>query len=150
MDDSEFEKYLKERYEQQINWYEKKSSSNKKWFMYLEISLITFSAITPILIVIDFISAAFVGLRWIAVLTSVLTVILASSLRTFKFQENWVNYRTTSELLKKEQYFFKTNIGDYSRVQDKKALFVKRSESLISQAHTTWIDEYKFHLEAEE
>jgi len=150
MDESEFEKYLKERYEDQINWYEKKSTSSKNWYRFLEICLITFSALTPILIVIDFISTAFTALRWISILTSVLTVILASTLRTFKFQENWINYRTTVELLKKEKYYLNGNVGEYANVQDKKAIFVRRVESLISQAHTTWIDEYKFRLEPDE
>ncbi|UCC19838.1 MAG: DUF4231 domain-containing protein [Promethearchaeota archaeon] len=150
MDESEFEKYLKERYKNQISWYEKRSKSCKNWFRYLEIVLIICSAMTPILIVIDYISEAFTTLRWISILTSVLTVVLASLIRTFKFQEHWINYRTTVELLKKEQYYFKANANEYGTVQDKKALFVKRVENLISQAHTKWIDEYKLHLEAEE
>jgi hypothetical protein len=83
VDDTEFEKYLKKRYEDQMRWYNQKSITNKKWFNCLEFSLIISSALTPILIVIDFISTEYIPLRWISVVTSFLTVILASTLKTF-------------------------------------------------------------------
>ena len=149
MDENEFEKYFKERYESEIEYYENKAISSKKWYGSLQLSLIIFSAMTPILIVIDIIFQEFPGLRWIAVAASICIAILATSLKTFKFHENWVNYRTTAELLKKEQYFYKANTSEYATTQDKKAIFVKRVENLISQAHVFWVDEYKIQAQPE-
>ncbi|MFX0140824.1 MAG: DUF4231 domain-containing protein [Candidatus Hodarchaeota archaeon] len=143
MEDKKFEEYWKGRYEGQIQWYEKKSARNKKRYQYLQLSLIILSALTPLLIAIDFAFKEFDILQWISIVTSVTIAILASSLRIFKFQEHWVNYRTTAELLKKEQHLFEANTSGYDKVQDKRALFVKRVEGLISVAHTEWVEKYQ-------
>jgi hypothetical protein len=55
-----------------------------------------------------------------------------------KFEEKWQNYRTTCELLKKEQYYFKSRINDYKTAEFPEELFVERIESLISVEHTKW------------
>jgi len=65
--------------------------------------------------------------------------ILASAVRAFKFQENWINYRTTAETLKKEIHLYRAGAGEYARVPDREALFVERVESLISRENTTWV-----------
>ena len=65
--------------------------------------------------------------------------IVTSSLKTFKYQENWINYRTTSETLKKEIYFYEAGIHGYENTDDKEALFVDRVESLISRENTMWV-----------
>ncbi len=47
MNDMDFEKYLSERYEDQINWYDAKSQWNQRWYKWLQTLLIIFSSITP-------------------------------------------------------------------------------------------------------
>jgi hypothetical protein len=150
LDENEFGKYWKERYEHQINWYEKKSASNKKLYNYLHFFLIALSALTPLLIAIDFVFQETDTFQWVSIFTSVAIAIIATSLRAFKFQDNWVNYRTTAELLKKEQHFYKANTTEYAKAHDNKALFVKRVEHLISQAHTEWVEKYQNILDIEE
>lgn len=54
---------------------------------------------------------------------------MATSLKTFKFEENWINYRTTCETLKKEINFFNAGIDEYKDSQDREGLFVKRVEA---------------------
>jgi len=79
----------------------------------------------------------------LSLVTSVLVAILATSLKTFKFGENWVNYRTTCETLKKEIHFFDAGIDEYKDSQDKEGLFVKRVEALISRENTLWLTTVK-------
>ena len=79
------------------------------------------------------------GLKTLSLMTSVLVAILATSLKTFKFEENWINYRTTCETLKKEVHFYYARIGEYEDSEDKEALFVKRVEALISRENTLWL-----------
>ena len=43
----------------------------------------------------------YIVLRASPIVTSVLVAIITASLKTFKFQENWINYRTTCETLEK-------------------------------------------------
>ncbi|MHC4367051.1 MAG: DUF4231 domain-containing protein [Planctomycetota bacterium] len=62
-----------------------------------------------------------------------------SILKTFKYQENWINYRTTCETLRKEIHFYRVGWGDYRDSKDREALFVERVESLISRENTMWL-----------
>ena len=68
-----------------------------------------------------------------------LVAISTAALKTFKYQENWISYRTTAETLKKEIHFYEATIQGYENVEDKEALFVERVESLISRENTFWL-----------
>ena len=149
MDTERFQNYLKERYYDQINWYDNKSLWNQKWYRRLQGGLIVFSAMTPVLIAIDWRLPTYPLLRWIPIITAVLVAILASALKTFKFQENWINYRTTCETLKKEIYFYEVGIDEYANAEDKEALFVERVENLISRENTLWLSVYKERIKRE-
>ena len=137
MDEREFQKFMKERYEDQLEWYENKAKKNKQIYMSLQFILIVFSIVVPIFIVINYILTTSTVLQWITIVMSIAVAILVSSLKTFNFQENWVSYRTTAENLKKELVFFRAETGPYVNVQDNKSLFVQRVESFISQRHTS-------------
>jgi hypothetical protein len=52
METEDFQKYLKERYEDQIKWYDKKSAWNQKLYRYFQCSVIILAAITPVLVAI--------------------------------------------------------------------------------------------------
>jgi len=106
--------------------------------------LIIFAAMTPILILIDMILLLSPLFRILSVISALFVAIITPALRYFKFHENWVNYRSVAELLKKELYYFKASTNLYADAPDKKKMFVERTEDLISQAHTSWVAEYKF------
>jgi hypothetical protein len=134
MDAEEFQKYLKDRYEDQINWYDRKSMWNQTLYRYFQWSIIILAAMTPVL--------AAVGPetnRWPGVVVAALVAIGTSLLKTFKYQENWINYRTTCETLRKEIHFYNAGAGDYEASKDREALFVERVESLISRENTMWL-----------
>jgi len=134
METEDFQNYLKERYEPQINWYDKKSIWNQKLYRRFQLSVIILAAITPVLVAI-----APEVTRWPAVFIAALVAIGTSILKTFKYQENWINYRTTCETLRKEIHFYKAGLGDYRDSEDREALFVERVESLISRENTMWL-----------
>lgn len=140
MDQDKFRKYLEDRYYSQIDWYDKKSLKNKKLYEILQLGLLIFSALTPVFIAIEMHPSTNSWLKWVPIFTSVFVAILASVIKTFKFQENWLNYRTICETLKKELYFFEADIGDYKDVGTKEALFIERVENLISRENTLWIN----------
>lgn len=140
MDSKSFEKYLNDRYYGQIEWYDKKSLSNQKRYRQYQFSLIVLSALTPVLIAIDLAYPNNSILQWIPIVTSVCVAVLTSILKTFKYQENWINYRTICETLKKEYYFYEAGVDEYGEIEDKDSLFVERVESLISRENTLWIN----------
>jgi len=141
MDTDDFQKYLKERYEDQINWYDKKSIWNQKMYRCFQWAIIILSAITPVLVAIVPVVKA---THWPAVVIAALVAIGTTSLKTFKYQENWINYRTTCETLRKEIHFYNAGIGNYKDTKgDSEALFVERVEALISRENTMWLTSHE-------
>jgi hypothetical protein len=136
MNPDAFAKYLQTRYEDQIEWYSTKASHCKRRYQEFQWGVIVLSASLPVLI-----TALPSSLKWLTVIISIILAIGTTALKTFKFQENWVNYRTVSEMLKKEKHFYDADVGDFARTKDKEALFVKRVEALISQENTQWGDD---------
>jgi len=148
MDASTFKSYLSERYENQINWYDSKSSENQKKYKRTQMMVIVLSAMTPVLIEFND-KLTTLSLFHLATVTSVIVAILTTLLKTFKYQENWLTYRTTCETLKKEKYFFDFDLGEYASAHNKQALFVERVESLISRENTIWINSQKIESRAQ-
>jgi len=135
MDASKFEKYIKERYEPAVKWYDDKSISNKKWNNFFQILVIIIAAIVPVIAVLE--------LKWPTVVLAAIVTIEIGILRYCKFEEHWHNYRTTCETLKKEKDSYEYKIGEYRDASDPEKLFVERVGSLISQEHTKWISTIK-------
>jgi hypothetical protein len=133
MDASAFHKYLDERYLDQIRWYSSRSTRNKNFYSFFQWTVIVLSAVLPVLI-----SVVTDGYKWVPLVISVLLAIGTGALRTFKFQEIWINYRTISETLKKEKHFYDANLDEYSNASDKEQVFVNRVENLISRENSLW------------
>ena len=70
----------------------------------------------------------------------VVIALIAGMLSVYKFQENWINYRTTAETLKKEKYQFLTKSGMYWDKKDTELfkVLVSRVEAIISTENTQW------------
>ena len=149
MDQEAFSRYLKDRYQDQVDWYDRKAGQNQKIYRRFQWALIGLSAVTP----------ALVGLKTelliagtshsLAIYTSVAVAVLSAALKTFKFQENWINYRTTCETLLKERYLFEAGLQGYGRSPDREALFVNRVEALISRENTLWLSAQRSQEEDE-
>lgn len=134
MEKKKFEEYLKDRYKGQINWYENRASKNKKCYTIVQWGVIVLSASLPVLI-----ATAPDSWLLITIVISILLAIGTAALKTFKFQENWINYRTISETLKKEEHFYDAGLGEYAKASDKEALFVDNVELIISRENNLWV-----------
>jgi len=134
MNKEDFAEYQKGRYQVEINWYDKKAIQNHNKYKLLQWTAIVLSVVTPILIIVET-----DHIRWIVVAIAALVAISIAALKTFKYQENWINYRTTCETLRKEIHFYNACIQGYEAVEDKEALFIQRVESFISRENTLWI-----------
>ncbi len=134
MNKEKFDAFVKDRYNKEVAWYDRKAIWNHRAYRICMWSVIFLAAITPILIVIS--DGIF---KWVAVGVAVLVAVLNGALRAFKYHENWIGYRTTCETLRKEIHFYEASIQGYDAVADKEALFVERVESLISREHTLWV-----------
>lgn len=131
MNQKDFDDYFNNRYKNAVSWYDKKSVCNKKVYYCLQITVIIVAAITPILAILE--------LKWPTTIAASLVAIATGIIKFIKVEENWLNYRTICETLKKEPHLMKAELGDYAFCEDKNKLFVDRVESLISREHTLWL-----------
>jgi hypothetical protein len=142
MNKEDFDKYLTQRYENQRNWYSKKSNINKKVYTWFQWIVLILAAIIPVLIICEKTKLYAAGL-------SVILAILNGSLKTFRYQEKWINYRTVSESMKKEKQYFDAELYDYQD-QNKYKIFIEKIEKLISRENVLWVNIVKKKKEEKE
>jgi|WetSurMetagenome_2_1015567.scaffolds.fasta_scaffold80227_2 hypothetical protein len=127
------QEYLSERVDDQINWYDKKSKTNQKWFKRFKVIEIILSASLSLFAVVFHDDC----IKYISVIIGLLLTIIAGFSSINKFQENWIQYRTTAEVLKQEKYLYLTRSGPYNE-QNSFQLFVERIENSISKETSIW------------
>lgn len=135
MTDEQFDEYLKDRYQDQIDYYGSKAGWNKRIYNWFQWSVIIVSAVMPVLVISTNKHEYF---TWATAGLSLLLAIGTSALKAFKFQENWLNYRQLAETLKQEKYFYEAGLGSYANAPDNRAMFVDHVESLISRENAIW------------
>jgi hypothetical protein len=123
--------YFQERLESEIRWHSERARKNKNRFHLVQISILVASALIPIINVASFGDAP---TRLASSVVGGAIVVATGISQLGKYQENWILYRTTSEMLKKEKYFFLNHAGEYSNLTDEErnTLLVERVESIIS------------------
>ena len=137
MDKTDFANYLEKRYYDQLNYYSSSAKKNQRRYKNIQWILIILSTITTILAALP--RTDHFDFKYLIVVTAALVTILTSGLKTFQYQELWVNYRSTAEQLKPEIYYYNFNVGDYGKAgADKESLFVSRVEQILSKEHTEW------------
>jgi hypothetical protein len=125
--------YLKERVEDQIDWYDRKGAFNKGWFISMRTVEITSAATVPFL-------SGFTSHASIAAAIGILGIIItlcAGITHLCQFQERWIEYRTTAEALKKERFLFVTRTEPYNN-EDAFPILVQRIETVASKENVTW------------
>lgn len=142
MDLTEFDKYVVDRYQDQIQWYDSKSRHNQRMYRILQWILIVFSALTPVLLALDYCFSNS-HWQWVPLISAIIVALTSTALKVFKYQENWIDYRTTAETLKKEIHFYRSNAQEYAQSDDRERLFVERVEALISRENTLWLSRYE-------
>ena len=131
------EEYINSRLDDQIKWYDRKSQISQNWHKRLRVAELVFAAFLPLLA--GYINKYPLTMTITIGVLGVLIAVIAGLLGVFKFQENWVEYRTTCETLKKEKILFLANVEPYDMddIHRFKNL-VQRVESLISKENTNW------------
>lgn len=137
MDATAFNEYLEKRYYDQLKYYEFLSAKNQKKYKNFQWTLIILSTLTTILAALP--KSDKFDLQYAVVVTAALVTILTSGLKTFQYQELWVNYRATIEQLKPEIYYYNFNVWDYGQDGvDKESTFVSRVEKILNKEHDGW------------
>src|ERR1700726_4760530 len=77
--------------------------------------------------------------RWTTATLGALIGILEGLIQLGQFQQNWLLYRATREALKREDFLHSGKAGPYLRAPDPDALFIERSDAIISGENLKWL-----------
>ncbi len=128
------QEYLEQRLDDQLNWYDGKSQSNQSSYKRLKMVEFLTAAIIPLCATI---LADWAYFSWLVGGLGVIIAVVSASQSHYKYQENWIQYRTTAEQLKHEKYLFMTGVEPY-RSEDAFQTLVLRVEGLISKENSSW------------
>lgn len=134
------EEYISQRLDEQISWYDKKSQWNQRWYKRLKATEIFMAILIPFLV--GYIAETAPGVKFAVGFLSVIVAAIAGLVSLYKFQENWIEYRTTVESLKHEKYLYLTKTGPYDGADVFNKL-VENVEGLISKENTRWAQHTK-------
>ena len=132
------EKYIQERLQDQIDWYDRKSLEDQRTFKRFRKAEIIAAALIPFTSGITAsIDNFLIPGSIVTGLLGVAVTIFASTLALGRHQEHWIEYRTTCESLKKEKFMFQAAVEPYDG-NDAFSCLVQRVETLISKENTNW------------
>ena len=130
------DEYLNDRLNDQIDWYDRKSIANQRWYKRLRLSEFVLAALIPFLAGF---AATHVNVQVTLGVIGVAITIITASLGLYQFEQNWIAYRTTCESLRKEKFLFLTNTEPYSGPEeDNLQKLVQRDGTLVSKENTNW------------
>lgn len=133
--------YSLERIDDQITWLEKKAAHNQSRFKMLRIIQLVFSASIPFMVAL--ISDGTHVLKWVSGGFGVAITICEGLQALYKYQELWMQYRSTAEALKKEKYLFLSKAGKYEGASNPFPLLVVEVESILSNENLQWKEQIK-------
>ena len=128
--------YLRDRWLEQLRWFERKASSNQRRFRLYRSVAITGGVLLPVLVNLATTRSDEV-FDTVAIVVSIL-VGLAAGLESFlRPDERWIRYRQTAEQMRAEWWLFVNLAGpDYGRYDSTRAAFthfVERTEIMIGE-----------------
>ena len=127
--------YIKYRLDDQINWYDNKAASAQRWYKVYQVAELIIAALIPLL------SGYAASSTLIAIIIGVggaLITLIEGICKLFRFHENWIEYRSTCELLRHEKYLYEMRAFPYCKEESYEQMFVKNVESLISAESSKW------------
>lgn len=133
--------YMKERVDDQINWLDRKSGTNQRFYKRLRLIVIILSVTIPF-------ATGYIGnwkdsiddiLKLSIGIAGVLIAAIEGIQSLFKYQDNWVSYRVTAETLKQEKMLYLTKSGIYANNNMNFQSFVTRVEGILSGESQQWL-----------
>lgn len=127
--------YIKYRLDDQINWYDNKAARAQRWYEVYQVTELIIAALIPLL------SGYAASSTLIAVIIGgggALITLIEGICKLFRFHENWIEYRSTCELLRHEKYLYQMRAFPYCKEESYEQMFVKNVESLISAESSKW------------
>lgn len=135
------EEYIKDRVQNQIDWYGDKSSKcQKKYKIWQVIKIIALLFITIVSLFGDRDTTEFPFTDYITYIVGALgafIIFIESFIKIYDYKKLWVQYRMASENLIREKLMFETNSSPYD-IKEPFKLFVERCESIMQNEMSGW------------
>lgn len=128
--------YISTRLDPQIEWYDKKSVHAQRRYKQFQVAEIIFAAFIPLLsgytslcdlipIIIGFLGA--------------IIAIIESITKLYKYHENWIQYRSTCEMLLYQKHLYLTQSFPYNPNDETiDNIFIKNVEEIMSAENRHW------------
>lgn len=132
----DIKEYIEKRVDNQIEWYDKKSKTAQKWYKVYQIVEIILATLIPLLAGY---SQSYKQIAFIVGLFGAIIAIIESITKLYKFHENWIQYRTTCEMLKYQKHLYLTGSAPYNSADETvDNVFVRTIENIISSENNQW------------
>lgn len=126
------------RLDDQIDWYDRKSSSNQQTYKVLKITVLIAAALLPLLSALPLPLTPPAVPNWVLGAIGAIIAIIEGLQQLNQYHANWIAYRSTCESLKHEKYLYLAKAGPYAAAAEPHGLLAERIESLVSQEHAKW------------
>jgi Protein of unknown function (DUF4231) len=120
------------RLDDQIAWYSRAATRNRRGHWGLRLGSITMAAAVPL-------SATLQDASWVPAILGAGIVVVEGAHELLGLQQNWTSFRATAEALKHEKYLYLADAGPYRKAGDAHALLAERVESLVSTETSQWV-----------
>lgn len=131
----EDKKYTAIRYlEETYNYYDATAIINKRWYTILIIVDTALSALIPFMTLY---TDNFASAKYIIALMGSVSTILSSLKATFAFQKNWIEFRTTSEILKFHRYLYENKSSPYEE-DNRDSILIANIHSIVETENKNW------------
>lgn len=128
--------YLNERLEDQIQYFDRQSQKNQRYYKRSKIVEIFAASLIP------FLAGNMNNIPHVAWLIGLLGLAIAISealCSLHKFHDNWLQYRANAEALSKEKYLYLSGVKPYNNDRAFCHL-VLRIESLLAEENNQWME----------
>ncbi|HKK12435.1 MAG TPA: DUF4231 domain-containing protein [Flavobacteriaceae bacterium] len=130
------EEYIKQRLDDQIKWYERKSSiCQKKYKFWQVIKIVAALLVTTLSLWVN----EFKEMPYVIGITGAFIVFVESFVKIFDYEKLWAQYRSTAERLKREKLLFQTKSKPYNTKESFNFL-VQRCEAIMQDEVQGWIE----------
>jgi uncharacterized protein DUF4231 len=129
------DEYIKQRLDDQHDWYSKKAQWNQTRYMRLRVIEVITAAGIPFATTL---LTAYQNLTWLVALLAFVIAAASGLVALHKYQDNWMEYRSTAEALKREKLLFLTRTPPYDAADPFHAL-VERVEALLARESAGWV-----------
>ena len=133
------EDYLKNRVQDQIDWYDRKSGILKKRYRWMKGTTIVIGVLIPVIISLSDVCDCINWLKYLAGAMGAAISALEGISGMLKDKDNFLAYRAAREALMRERMLYSTLSGNYAGAKDAFALFVANCESIMANEQSGWV-----------